>query len=98
MDGAWAHLGRLEGGRLDEGEIRISDELAREPEEGLLEVVVRLGRDVVVLQTMTWQGKKWVGKLGRYVCELRKRCTRNFFLRRKVICLGKFGHLGKVGK
>merc|ERR1719198_2461434 len=41
------HLGRLERRRLDKGEVGVADELAREPEEGLLEVVVGLGGDVV---------------------------------------------------
>ena len=45
-------LWRFERGRLDEGEVRVADELAREPEEGLLEVVVGLGRDVVVLEVL----------------------------------------------
>lgn len=31
---------------------RVANELARKPEEGLLEVVVRLGRDVVVLEVL----------------------------------------------
>jgi len=46
------HLWRLERGRLNEGEVGVAHELAREPEEGLLEVVVGLGRDVVVLQVL----------------------------------------------
>jgi hypothetical protein len=32
--------------------LRVADELASEPEEGLLEVVVGLGRDIVVLEVL----------------------------------------------
>ena len=32
--------------------LRVANELAGEPEEGLLEVVVGLGRDIVVLQVL----------------------------------------------
>lgn len=45
-------LGRGKGGLGDKLERRVADELACEPEEGLLEVVVGLGRDVVVLQVL----------------------------------------------
>lgn len=44
------YLRRKESGRGDEREVRVADELAREVKEGLLEVVVGLGRDVIVLK------------------------------------------------
>ena len=45
-------LGRGERGRGDKLEVRVADELAREPEERSLKVVVRLGRDLKVLQVL----------------------------------------------
>lgn len=45
-------LGRCERGRGDKLEVRVADELAREPEERSLKVVVRLGRDLKVLQVL----------------------------------------------
>jgi len=45
-------LGGLECGGGGELEVGVSDELAGEPEEGLLEVVVALGADVVVLEVL----------------------------------------------
>ena len=33
-------------------QLRVADQLASEPQEGLLEVVVRLGRDIVVLEVL----------------------------------------------
>ena len=45
-------LRRSKGGRGDKLEGRVADELSGEPEEGLLKVVVRLGRDVVVLEVL----------------------------------------------
>mmetsp|Transcript_7456 Transcript_7456/g.19060 ORF Transcript_7456/g.19060 Transcript_7456/m.19060 type:complete len:218 (-) Transcript_7456:51-704(-) len=45
-------LWRFERGRLDEGQVGVADELACEPQEGLLEVVVGFGRDVVVLEVL----------------------------------------------
>lgn len=45
-------LGRGERGRGDELEVRVADELAREPEERSLKVVVRLGRNLKVLQVL----------------------------------------------
>lgn len=44
------HLRRSESGHGDELEVRVADELAGEVQEGFLEVVVRFGRDVVVLK------------------------------------------------
>jgi hypothetical protein len=46
------HFGRGESRRGDEFELRVTDEFSSEPEEGLLEVVVGLGRDVVVLKVL----------------------------------------------
>ncbi len=43
-------LGWGEGGHGDKLQIGVADQLASQPEEGLLEVVVRLGGDVVVLK------------------------------------------------
>lgn len=45
-------FGGLEGGGLDEVEGVVAGELAGQPEEGLLEVVVGLGGDVVVLEVL----------------------------------------------
>ena len=45
-------LGRLERRSLDEGEVVVAAELARQPEEWLFEVVVRLGGNIVVLQIL----------------------------------------------
>lgn len=45
-------LRRSKGRRGDKLEGRVADELSGEPEEGLLKVVVRLGRDVVVLEVL----------------------------------------------
>lgn len=45
-------LGRLQGRGLDEVQVVVASQLARQPEEGLFEVVVGLGRDVVVLQVL----------------------------------------------
>ena len=46
------HLRGLKRGRSNEIERIVSDDLAREPKEGLLEVVVRLRRDFEVLQVL----------------------------------------------
>ena len=43
-------LGWEQGGHGDEFQIRVTDQLAGQPQERLLEVVVGLGRDVVVLK------------------------------------------------
>jgi hypothetical protein len=45
-------LGRGEGRRGDELEVRVADQLAGEPQEGSLEVVVRLCRDLEVLKVL----------------------------------------------
>lgn len=45
-------LGWGKGGHGDELQVGVADQLASQPEEGLLEVVVRLGGDVVVLQVL----------------------------------------------
>jgi len=45
-------LGGLEGGGLHERQGVVAGQLAGDPEEGLLEVVVGLGGDVVVLQVL----------------------------------------------
>ena len=45
-------LGRLQGGSLDKVELVVSTQLAGEPEERLLKVVVRLCGNVVVLQIL----------------------------------------------
>jgi hypothetical protein len=45
-------LGRRKGGGGDKLERLVADELASEPEEGLLEVVVGLGRDLEVLEVL----------------------------------------------
>jgi len=45
-------LGGLEGGGGGELEVGVTNELAGEPEEGLLKVVVGLGADVVVLEVL----------------------------------------------
>ena len=45
-------LGRRERDLLDKVQLRVAHELAREVEEGLLVVVVGLGRDLVVLQVL----------------------------------------------
>jgi hypothetical protein len=41
-----------EEGGLDKGEVGIVDQAAEKPDEGLLELVVALGRDVVVLEVL----------------------------------------------
>ncbi|KAH3678749.1 hypothetical protein OGATHE_000017 [Ogataea polymorpha] len=46
------HLRRSQGRRLDKLELGVAHELSGEPQERLLEVVVRLGRDVEVLQVL----------------------------------------------
>ena len=46
------NLRRSQGRRSNELELRVADQLASEPEEGLLEVVVGLGRDIVVLKVL----------------------------------------------
>merc|ERR1719152_1135387 len=46
------HLGWLERRRLDKRKVGVADELPCQPEEGLLEVVVGLRRDVIVLQIL----------------------------------------------
>jgi len=43
-------LGRFQGGHLHELEVRVAGDLARQPEEGLLKVVVGLCGDVIILQ------------------------------------------------
>lgn len=43
-------LWREQGGHGDELQVRVTDQLAGQPQEGLLEVVVGLGGDVVVLE------------------------------------------------
>jgi hypothetical protein len=45
-------FGRSKSGRSDEIELRIADEFSGQPEEGLLKIVVGLGRNVVVLQVL----------------------------------------------
>jgi len=45
-------LGRSEGNLSDELQSLVANKLASEPQERFLEVVVRLGRDVVVLQVL----------------------------------------------
>lgn len=45
-------IGRSQGGRLHKGQIVVARQLTSQPEEGLFEVVVRLGRDVVVLKVL----------------------------------------------
>lgn len=50
--GIHLHLGRDEGGHGHELEVGIADEFARQPQEGLLKVVIGLGRDVVVLEVL----------------------------------------------
>jgi hypothetical protein len=45
-------LGRSDGRGGDELEIRVADQLAGEPQERLLDVVVGLGAEVVVLQIL----------------------------------------------
>jgi hypothetical protein len=45
-------LGGSKDGCLSEGEVGVVDETAEEPHEGLLELVVGLGGDVVVLQVL----------------------------------------------
>ena len=54
-----SHQGRIDldngwgqGGRLDELQVGVAGEHASEPDEGLLKVVVGLGRDVVVLEVL----------------------------------------------
>ena len=51
MDGV---RGRNRGQAKKEGtyQSRVANELASEPEEGLLEVIVGLGRDIVVLEVL----------------------------------------------
>lgn len=46
------HLGRSKSGGGDEFKVGVSDELAGEPEERSLEVVVGLGRDLEVLEVL----------------------------------------------
>ena len=48
--GVHLNLGRQESGHGHELEVGVSDQLSGEPQEGLLEVVVRLGGNVVVLK------------------------------------------------
>eukprot|EP00628_Pelagophyceae_sp_CCMP2097_P041750 CAMPEP_0184243558 /NCGR_PEP_ID=MMETSP0977-20130417/337_1 /TAXON_ID=483370 /ORGANISM="non described non described, Strain CCMP2097" /LENGTH=259 /DNA_ID=CAMNT_0026548827 /DNA_START=101 /DNA_END=877 /DNA_ORIENTATION=- len=50
--GVDVELGRRQRGRLDEVQVVVAAELARQPKKRLLEVVVRLGRNVVVLQVL----------------------------------------------
>jgi hypothetical protein len=45
-------FGRSKSGSGDEFELRVSDQFSSEPEERLLEIVVGLGRNVVVLQVL----------------------------------------------
>lgn len=45
-------LRRSEGGCGNELKVRVADQLASEPQEGLLKVVVGLGRDIIVLQVL----------------------------------------------
>jgi hypothetical protein len=45
-------LGGSKDGCLSEGEVGVVDETAEEPHEGFLELVVGLGRDVVVLEVL----------------------------------------------
>ena len=47
-----SHFGRQQRGHRDELEVRIADQLASEPQERFLEIVVRLGTDVIVLQVL----------------------------------------------
>mmetsp|Transcript_16212 Transcript_16212/g.31650 ORF Transcript_16212/g.31650 Transcript_16212/m.31650 type:complete len:233 (-) Transcript_16212:18-716(-) len=46
------NLGRAQRGRVDKGQVRVADNLAREPQKRLLKVVVGLGGDVVILQVL----------------------------------------------
>lgn len=46
------HFGRLEGGSGDELERVVANDFPREPQERLFEVVVRLGRDFVILEVL----------------------------------------------
>jgi len=46
------HLGWLQSGRLHENQVRLVEELSGKPEEGLLEVVVGFGGDVIVLEIL----------------------------------------------
>ena len=46
------HFRWCEGRRGDEFELRVADQFSGQPEEGLLEVVVGLGGDVVVLEIL----------------------------------------------
>ena len=46
------HFGWRQGGASDELQIGVSGETLGQPHEGLLKVVVRLGRDIVVLQVL----------------------------------------------
>jgi hypothetical protein len=46
------NLWRCQGRRCDKLQSGVANKLASEPQEGLLEVVVRLGRDVVVLEVL----------------------------------------------
>ena len=48
--GIHLNLGRRQGRCGNELEVGIADQLSRKPQEGLLEVVVRLGRNVVILE------------------------------------------------
>jgi len=45
-------LRRCKSGSSDKFELRVADQLPSQPEEGLLEVVVGLGGDIVVLQIL----------------------------------------------
>jgi hypothetical protein len=45
-------FGRCEGRGGDEFELRVADQFSGQPEEGLLEVVVGLGGDVVILEIL----------------------------------------------
>ena len=46
------HFGRSQGGSGNKLQVGVSNEFAGQPQEGLLKVVVALGRDVVVLQVL----------------------------------------------
>lgn len=47
----------------DELEVRVADQLSRQPQERLLKVVVRLGRDVVVLKKKSDQNGHYKANL-----------------------------------
>jgi hypothetical protein len=42
----------FEDGGLNEDEVGVVDELSEQPDEGLLELIIALGRDIVVLQVL----------------------------------------------